>query len=953
MVEFGRFRLDAHRRELLADGLPVPVGSRAFDILIALVEAGGELVTKDELLHSVWSGAVVEEHNLQFQISTLRKALGPDRDFIKTISGRGYRFVAKIINLAMPEKIGSGLGAPLVARHRGAFPASNLPASTSDLVGLDAAVQQLQDLLAERRAVTLTGPGGIGKTTLALEAARRVFPAVNGDVWLVELASLSDPGLVASAVADALGLQLANGKVFPETVARAIGERKLLLVLDNCEHVIDAAANLAETVVRLCPATSILATSREILRIAGECVYGVPPLDVPPPHQDRTDLALEYGAVQLFVARAQALRLDFSPHDENLSAIAAICRRLDGIPLAIEFAAARAATIGVQQVASGLDDRFKLLTGGRRPALPRHQTLRATLDWSYELLPEQERRLLRHLAVFPGGFTPEAATAIISEDDAAPAILGGIASLVAKSLVTLNVSATATRWRLLETTRAYALDRLSENGERDVVARRHAEYYRDLFQRAAGESETRPAAEWLAAYGIDIDNVRATLDWAFSPLGDSLVGIALTLASVPHWFQLSRMEECRERVEQALAIVGSGANQDEYLRMQLLAAYAVSLMMVGGDIREAGKAWEEAIKLAEAHGQIKHRLRMLWGLWGHLGQCGELRAALARAEQFFALAADASDPAAMLIGDLVIGIAQHFLGNQTDARSHIEHMLEHYPDPPVASHTIDFLFGQQEIAWATLARVLWLQGFPDQAMHAVRRIAEKARSFHHLPTACNVLVSAACPIALLVGDLAAAEYFLSILFDRLRNMHGHWNVWGQCAEGMLLIRRGDFPTGLRQLRTGLDKLHNTGAARHNSMFHAALAQGLADSGRVSEGLASIHELLARCSRNEELWCLAELLRIKGALVLEEGTPAAAAVAEDSFLQAIDVARQQGVLSWELRCATSLARMWHEQGRNEKACALLSPVYDRFTEGFQTADLRSARTLLDLLRSDEE
>jgi DNA-binding winged helix-turn-helix (wHTH) protein len=276
MVEFGRFRLDAHRRELLADGLPVPIGGRAFDILIALVEAGGQLVTKDELLRSVWSGSAVEEHNLQFQISTLRKALGPDRDFIKTISGCGYRFVADIIGPAAPKETPSGLGAALLERRSDRFRLTNLPAPTSELVGLDAAVQQVQDLLTERRAVTLTGPGGIGKTTLALEAARHMLPAFNGDVWLVELASLADPDLVPSTVARALDLKLWGGEILPGTVARAIGERKLLLVLDNCEHVIDAAASLAETVVRLCPATSVLATSRELLRIAGECIYALP-----------------------------------------------------------------------------------------------------------------------------------------------------------------------------------------------------------------------------------------------------------------------------------------------------------------------------------------------------------------------------------------------------------------------------------------------------------------------------------------------------------------------------------------------------------------------------------------------------------------------------------------------------------------------------------------------------
>jgi hypothetical protein len=330
-----------------------------------------------------------------------------------------------------------------------------------------------------------------------------------------------------------------------------------------------------------------------------------------------------------------------------------------------------------------------------------------------------------------------------------------------------------------------------------------------------------------------------------------------------------------------------------------------------------------------------------------------MRTALARAEQYFYLATSATDAPGALIGDLLIGVSHHFLGHQEDARSHIERKLEDYLGSPSASDTINFLVGQQELGLAFLARVLWLQGFPDQAMHAARRIAEDARSFHHLPTVCAVLVTAACPIALLVGDLAAAEYFLSIFFDRFSNVRGLWNLWGQCTEGLLLIERGDFAAGLRQLRTAMAELHGTVLASQNILFYVAEAKGLAATCSVADGLASMNELLARCSRNEEQWCISELLRIKGALVLDEGAPTAAATAEDHFLQALDVARQQGALSWELRCATSLASVWHEQGRNKEARALLSPVYHRFTEGFQTADLRSARRLLDLLQADEQ
>jgi predicted ATPase len=268
---------------------------------------------------------------------------------------------------------------------------TNFPSASSDLIGRTGAGEHLGDLLSAYRVVTLTGPGGIGKSALALAVARSMFPIFQGDGWLVELASLSDPGLVPSAVASVLDLKLGGDEISAEKVARVIGDKKLFLILDNCEHVIDAAAELVEAIVRLCPRTIVLATSREVLRIDGEYVYRVPPLDVPPENQMEPEVILEHNALELFVARTRAQDPDISLHGENLPAIASICRHLDGIPLAIEFAATRAATLGVQQVATRLDDRFGLLTSGRRTALPRHRTLRATLDWSYELLPNEEK----------------------------------------------------------------------------------------------------------------------------------------------------------------------------------------------------------------------------------------------------------------------------------------------------------------------------------------------------------------------------------------------------------------------------------------------------------------------------------------------------------------------------------------------------------------------------------
>ena len=448
------------------------LGSRAFEIIEVLVQSAGELVDKYDLMGRVWPGAVVEENTLQAQISAIRRTFGADRELLKTVAGRGYRLLG---NWIAEETIAAKRITP---RTASGFLA-NLPGAATALLGRTEALKQLSELVSSSRIVTLAGPGGIGKTVLALECARALSSEFHGDCSLVELASLSDTSLVPSKVASSLGLKLGGGSVSSEAIAKAIGPSRMLIVLDNCEHLINGTAVLAETLIARCAHLSILATSREALRIDGECVYRVPPLAVPPEYSGEECGVLDHSAAQLLLARIRAQKQEFSPHGEQFRAIAAICRRLDGIPLAIEFAAARAATLGLEQVADRLDDRLAILTGGRRTALPRHQTLRATLDWSYRLLCDDERSLLRRLSVFAGGFTLEAALRVAGEetdDDVATADV--IANLVAKSLISLDSSGSEDRWRLLETIRVYAREKLIESGEATAISRRHADFYR-------------------------------------------------------------------------------------------------------------------------------------------------------------------------------------------------------------------------------------------------------------------------------------------------------------------------------------------------------------------------------------------------------------------------------------------------------------------------------------------
>jgi predicted ATPase/DNA-binding winged helix-turn-helix (wHTH) protein len=565
-LEFGRFRVLLRRRQLLAGGAPIELGSRAFDVLMVLLEARGSLVTKDQLLDRVWPGIVVEENNIQVQISTLRKALGEDRNVILTVPLRGYRFTGEVrardcdasaaTDIITPDPDRPAVTdlpvaddrAPDGRAVRGAAAAAappravtNLPEPVSELIGREAEIDEILRLATAHRLVTLTGPGGIGKTRLALAVARLLLPKFANGAWLAELASLSDPDVVPTTVAVAPGLHLPAGAVSAERIANALGSQHLLLVLDNCEHVINAAAGVAEALLRTNAGLHVIATSREPLGAEGEIIYRVPPLGVPAAGTEDIDDVLNYGAARLFVARARAAQRHFRADRSVSAATTAICRHLDGIPLAIELAAARVATLGIEEVAARLDDRFRLLTSGRRTALPRHQTLRATLDWSYDLLSPCESLILRRLSIFAGSFTLEAASMVAAGADiTGSSVVDCVVNLVTKSLVVADVDGPEPRYRLLETTRAYALEKLTDSGERDEIARRHAEYYRHLLHRAAVESVKRPAAEWLAAYGPDIDNVRAALDWAYSPGGDPSVGVALTIASVPLWLHAHR-----------------------------------------------------------------------------------------------------------------------------------------------------------------------------------------------------------------------------------------------------------------------------------------------------------------------------------------------------------------------------------------------------------------------------
>ena len=902
----GECETDLGRRELRVLGSTVPVGGRAFEVIELLARSAGEIVTKDEFMDRIWPGAIVSENTLHVHAMAIRKALGPYRGLLKTESRRGYRLLGDwTVSRHDAAKLPFGWHRMQVDRES---TVTNFPAPVASLIGRSAAVARARDLMSAYRAVTLTGPGGIGKTSLALQAARGSIGEHPDGGWLVELASLSDPTLVPMAVARALRLLAGPDTVTSESIARTIGDQRLLLVLDNCEHLVGAVASLAETLVAHCASTTIVSTSRETLRISGECVYRVPPLAVPAAGREEADHILNHSAVELSIARTKALDQDFSPHADELPTIAAICRHLDGIPLAIEFAAANASTVGVQQVAAHLHDRFALLKHGRRTALPRHRTLRAMLDWSYDLLSEAEQRLLRHLGIFAGGFTIGAAAAVINAGgvDSSP-VTEDIANLVAKSLVVLDGDM-ASRWYLLETIRAYALEKLAENNERDGAALRHAAYFGALFPRAAPAPRASGSGNDRSDRFREIDNVRAALDWCFSADGDRTLGIDLTL----------------------------GYSTDP------------SSFVPAGGVWQSRDFLTSALGNAEASDDLEAQARILQLFYNHHSIRAERGRALAAAARLLQVANRIGDVALSGMANLLMGSALVLLGRPREAQEY----LARYPkaDDPALRRRGPFGFPVEHPALVRvyMSLVLWLRGFIDQSRSNVQASLDEPGVTDDPLLLFRLLYFGTCRIAPTTGDVAAAEQYIARLVEVATRINvPFWQTTERFASGRSMIERGEFAQGVALLNDAFDVCRRTGWRMTYSEFKGALATGLAGLGQLDKALTAVNEGLDDAVHGEHGYDIffAELLRIKGDILLGLG---AVTAVEESYREALNVARQQEALLWELRAALGLARLCVKQGRSSEAGQLVAQVYDRFTEGFETPDLRATTVFLDEL-----
>jgi non-specific serine/threonine protein kinase len=692
---FGAVEVRPAERQLYVGGQPAAVGARAFDLLLALIDHRDRVLTKNELLDLVWPGLVVEENNLQVQVSTLRKVLG--NQSIATLPGRGYRFTLA------PDDEAPACPVPGL-RH-------NLPAQLNNFVGRETEMAHLAEALVNARLVTLTGLGGTGKSRLALQVASTITGEYGDGVWLAELGPVTDEQRVPQVVGFVLGVKEEPGRPMIEALARYVRDKRLLIVLDNCEHLVSACADLARRLLQAGPQIKILASSREALHVTGETRFPV------------SALAIETDAVRLFAERAAAVQPAFRLEAGNRPAVESICKRLDGIPLAIELAAARVGALPVERIALLLDDVFRVLTQGDRTAPTRQQTLRASIDWSYELLSVPERIVLRRLAIFQGGWTLEAAEDVVAggeipRDD----VIDLLTQLVEQSLV--EIDARGERYRLLETVRQYALELAKSSGEIEPLRGRHVDCFTGLAQKARREASGARQAIWFARLDAELENLLSALNWCDEIPDGANRGLALNTALRHYWIRgghlalglrssaqaLARFPATNRTVERSSALFdlgqlhsfsGQPAQAKPYLEESIAIArelgdrrrIAYALQPLGyacmglGQTDEARKHLEEGVKLAREQGDLNEIAAAL----NALGQLHRSQGQLDKAEPIFqqvlTTASQASHDYVMLIALLNLAMVWIDRGAPTRARSVLLEILAEIEEGGAAATT--------------------------------------------------------------------------------------------------------------------------------------------------------------------------------------------------------------------------------------------------------------------------
>lgn len=906
LVSFGPFSLSVNERLLTRDGRKIEIGGRSLDLLSVLTEQPGRVLSKRELIKRVWPDVVVEDGSLRFHMANLRKLLGDGEGgarYIATQVGVGYAFVAPVRKAGPPTArlpIGRTVELPRTA--------SKLPARLPRLIGREHDLRLLQDRLVSAPMFTVVGPAGVGKTSLAIVLGHVLADQFEDGVAFVDLGMLEGPAFVLSTVAGELGIPI-HGDDPLAAIVEHVRNRRFLLLLDNCEHVVDEVARLVERLMIEAPQVRILATSRESLRVRGEHIHRLDALKYPDnPAELSLEQLLTYPAIQLFCERAAAADSSFDLDEASARLIADMCHRLDGMALPIELAAVRVATHGASLTARQLGERLSFNWSGLRTAQPRQRTLQATLDWSFELLSDVERSVLERLSIFVGSFSIDAALEVVSDADlGADDVAAAIDAIATKSLIAVDRSHGADTFRLLEMTRAYARHRLlsSAAGELGPVARRHATFFLTELEAVAAQEVDLLDARHL---NHQLGNIRGALDWSFGQGGDSRLGVRLAAASARVFMNTSHLIECRSWCARAIAEIDDGLRGTE-AELELQGALGISLMFARGNFAEAGTALSRALEVATALDDHWNQLRILGLLHIFHKRIGEHSASAEYADMAMEVADRIDDDHALGIAHSLSGVSHHIRGNQKQALRDLKKALKLLP-PSVRASTVRYGIDHRTRAAIMLARVLWLSGDPAEAVTVARQAVSSAAQLDHPASYCLAQIWA-LSISIWMDELDQAEEAL-VAFSECAKLNG-LAPFVAAANGLravLDIHRGKATAGIARLEDSISLLNDSHLELQTMPLSIPLVRALLRDGRCVEATELLNAVIARCKASGELVEMPEMLRLKAEISrrCKAGADDPVTLLDNAF----SMSRQQGAIAWEVRVTGDLAALVPQQ-----------------------------------------
>lgn len=911
VVRFGPFELRPEREQLLNGGVRVALGSRALAILTLLAERAGEIVSIQEITEHVWPNLFVQENNLRVHMTSIRRALrtaGQGDAEIVNVPGRGYRLSAEVTIETMGDE------APEAVAPQGLRPLPP-PLQINRLIGRADSIAQVIESLRQHRLVTIVGPGGIGKTSVAL-AALTALPA-NEAACFIDLTNCSSVEHIAAAAAAALQSPMGRDAT-PSVLVERLREVEILLVLDNCEHLIDIVARVVETLLRSCPRVKLLATSREPLRAPGEMQVHLQPLPIPAV-ADTAQALSENPAALLFAERVEAAAGGFSVTEHNARHVAAVCRSLDGLPLALELAAAAVPIVGLEALSSGLTHRLSLLTFGRR-TLARHETLEAMLDWSFELLSPAERTVLNFLGSFRSSFDLTAAVSVAAldqgdEGETARAVM----QLAAKSLLLIEPSSEGVTYRLLDTTKVYARRKLEESGQAASASRRHAEWVQGLLARAKTDWRRLDRALWWDRYGNTIDDVRAALIWSLREGGDKRLGISLTIASAPLWLGVSQFAEYNSWLEEALETLealGETGGQEE---VQLQIGLCVLLFNADRPGERFVRAATQVLRIGEKIGDPLARATGLWLLSGERALMADHPAALELAGRMLSASTPDADHDLQAFAQRVVALMTFRVGEVAKSAAIGGAIVANLPGQ--SAYGAALRYDHSTVARGNHAVTLAVQGRLESAKALIMETAIDAQRLRNPNSFSFVLSNAACPIALWLGDNELARRYADLLANAAEaNGFSYVAELAAWFSGIADLRLGKS-LGL----LGMERL-SPPPPNDKDVFittHAALCDA---------------KDAARAEALPPHWATAEILRAHGEQKSRAGDKSGAL---ELFERALRLAEAQGAGLWALRAATSVARLAGPDAMAADLHAALARVEgdDRYP------DVRAARSLL--------